>query len=63
MLVLAHNPGAFRINTLRRSCTPIYLSRAALRERFGEKHGTAQDRSDSLELTTAAGGAAKAAMA
>jgi hypothetical protein len=32
MLVLAHNRAAFRIETLRRSCTPIFLSRAALRK-------------------------------
>lgn len=34
MLVLAHNPASFRIDTLRRSCTRIVLSRATLRRRF-----------------------------
>lgn len=34
MLVLVHNPASFRIDTLRRSCTTIFLSRAALRRRF-----------------------------
>jgi hypothetical protein len=34
MLVLAHNPASFRIATLRRSCTSIFLSRATLRRRF-----------------------------
>lgn len=31
MLVLLHNPASFRWETLRRTCTPIFLSRSALR--------------------------------
>jgi hypothetical protein len=38
MLVLAHNPASFRIDTLRRSCTPIILSRCTLRRRFADMH-------------------------
>lgn len=49
MLVLAHNPASFRIDTLRRSCTPIVLSRATLRSRFAandESSGKRSRRSD-----------------
>jgi hypothetical protein len=35
MLVLAHNPAAFRADTLRRSFTPVFLSRASLSGRIG----------------------------
>ncbi|QQO23422.1 hypothetical protein JJB98_27530 [Bradyrhizobium diazoefficiens] len=34
MLVVAHNPRAFRIDTLRRSCTPIFVSRAGMCRRL-----------------------------
>jgi hypothetical protein len=37
MLVLLHNPASFRISTLRRTCTPVILSRATLRERFAAR--------------------------
>lgn len=45
MLVLLSNPASFRFDTLRRTCTPVFISRAALRERFGSK-------SDSREQVT-----------
>ena len=50
MLVLAHNPASFRIDTLRRSCRPIVLSRAALRRRFAAHHENAGKR-PCLDLT------------
>lgn len=50
MLVLAHNPASFRIDTLRRSCTPIVLSRATLRSRFAANHENSGKRSRRTDL-------------
>lgn len=45
MLVLAHNPAAFRADILRRSFTPVFLSRASLSGRSGTSRApTSSDR-------------------
>jgi len=35
LIVLAHNPGALRADTLKRARVPIYLSRRILEKEFG----------------------------
>lgn len=50
MLVLVHNPASFRIDTLRRSCTPIFLSRAALRRRFAITQAAPRKQGGDAEL-------------
>jgi hypothetical protein len=35
LIVLAHNPGALRPDTLKRVRVPIYLSRRVLEKKFG----------------------------
>ncbi len=56
MLVLAHNPRAFRVDTLRRSCTPIFISRTEMRRRFGKGGENTRQRTDLREPAEADGG-------